>query len=180
VNRAPSPNPRRASPSAPGRGALSPPGGSTEGGQVTLTGSNLLGITHLWFAHEQASSPFCSTDTHCTATAPHPEGTVDVVAASAAGPSRATAGSRYTYGTPELEIASGDHQRLVYGQHLEPLVVGALLDGQPLAGFTVSFEPTALGGPIYKDLLVNIPKFETGPTGIARAPGFWALSTPGT
>lgn len=105
---------------------------------------------------------------------------MDVVAASAAGPSRATAGSRYTYGTPELEAASGDHQRLVYGQHLELLVVGALLDGPPLAGFTVSFEPTALGGPIYKDLLVNIPKFETGPTGIARAPGFWALSTPGT
>jgi streptogramin lyase len=116
-------------------GTLDPSGGQ----QVTVTGSNLTGVTALTFG---ASTPTsgqgidvaCTSDTECTAYAPPGHGTVDVVAVGPGGPS-----------------ATGPQDRVSYVAPAKPVVTRIYPSSGPISGRTeVSVTGSGLsGGTVY-------------------------------
>jgi hypothetical protein len=79
--------------------ALTPPSGSTSGGNVvTITGTNLSGATQVFFGAARASAFTVVSATAITATAPAGvAGVVDVTVSTVGGVSSATAADHYTY-----------------------------------------------------------------------------------
>src|SRR5205823_6577314 len=73
--------------------------GSTVGGtSITILGTNLIGATAVSFGGTAASSFTVNSAMQITATAPaHTAGTVDVIVATATGPSATSTADRFTY-----------------------------------------------------------------------------------
>jgi hypothetical protein len=87
---------------APAVTAISPSGGTTDGGTtVTITGTNLAGATSVSFGGA-AGRIISDSGTQITVTSPAGKGTVYITVTTAAGTSAATAACQYTYMAPVL------------------------------------------------------------------------------
>ncbi|MCM2425090.1 IPT/TIG domain-containing protein [Streptomyces sp. RKAG337] len=83
---------------APTVTAVSPASGPAAGGTaVTVTGTNLTGVTAITFGAGNPATAVSCTDTSCTATAPAGTGTVDVQVTTPGGTSATSAADQYTY-----------------------------------------------------------------------------------
>jgi hypothetical protein len=122
---------------------VSPPSGSTSGGQaVTITGSNLDETTAVSFGGVPATS-FTAAASQITATAPaHAPGTVDVHVSGPGGTSPTTSAASYQYVTPApVTTISGP---------LTPALAGPMKPtaGQIKAGLLAQLKPTGKGAKI--------------------------------
>jgi hypothetical protein len=86
---------------------ISPTSGTTVGGtSVTITGTNLFGVTAVVFGTTAASNVVVTSDTKITVTSPSGFGTVDVEVTTPGGTSSPVAADKFTYTAPPPAISN--------------------------------------------------------------------------